>query len=491
MLPHRSEDLLLRGGEVLTPEGGLMRADVLLSQGEIAAVGSALETEARVLDVSDTVIAPGFINAHYHSNENFNPGLYEGLPLDLWFVRSHQVTRIQPPPPDAIYTRTLLGAVQLLLSGTTSVVDFVFEAPEITIETLTPIVQAYRDVGMRATVLLGVADLPYLASLDGDARELVGSSAEFSPPSVERVMEMARDAVARWHEPGGMIGIGLGPSAPQRCSLDLLTETMKLARERTLVWQTHVQETRTQAVSGPRRHQQSFVRWLSECGLLGPESTLVHAVWLDDHDRETIAASGAAVAHCPFSNLRLGDGIANIPALLAAGVDVSLGTDGRGCDETLDMLELIRLAAVLHKVHGLPPEQWLTARQALGMATHAGSRCAGHGDGLGRVAVGAKADLVLFSRRAPVLTPLHDPVRQIVFGATSRDIRTVIVDGRIVVENGRVAGVNLDQLLDDAVRHADAELSSQAAAQEIEAAVRRLFDRAEATPHHVNSYVGG
>jgi cytosine/adenosine deaminase-related metal-dependent hydrolase len=485
------DELLLRGGEVLTPDGRLERADVLLSEGRIVEVAQALEADARVHDAAETVIAPGFVNAHYHSNENFNAGLYEGLPLDVWFVRSHQVTRTEPPSPEAIYTRTMLGAVQLLLGGTTAVVDFVFEAPEITVQTLEPIVQAYRDVGLRATVLLGVADLHYLSSLDLDPADLERASLEFSPPSVERVIEVARDAVERWHQPGGMTGIGLGPSAPQRCSPALLDATMALAREGELVWQTHVQETRTQAVTAQRWHGRSFVRSMQDQGVLGPASTLVHTVWLDDHDRELIAANGASVVHCPYSNLRLGDGVANVPELRRAGVHVSLGTDGRGCDETLDMLELLRLTALLHKVHGLPPEQWLTAREALTMATSAGSRSAGHGDALGRVEPGASADLVLFSRRSPTFTPLHDPIRQLVFGATARDIRSVIVNGRIVVQGGRVLGIDLERLLDDAVRCAAKEVSAGGANAQIEEAVWRMFSRAEAAPHHVDSYVGG
>jgi cytosine/adenosine deaminase-related metal-dependent hydrolase len=309
---------------------------------------------------------------------------------------------------------------------------------------------------------------------------------------VEHIMAVARAAVDRWHEPGGLIGIGLGPSAPQRCTPELLGATMALARERGLVWQTHVQETRTQAVTGPRRHGHSFVAELAERGLLGPEATLVHTVWLDDRDRELMAQAGVAAVHCPYSNLRLGDGVADVPALLRAGVEVALGTDGRGCDETLDMLELTRLAALLHKVHGLAPEDWPTARQALHMATRAGSRCAGHGDSLGRVEPGARADLVLVAADTGVFTPRHDPVRQLVFGATSRDVRAVLVDGRVVVRDGDVVGVDIPALLADAERHAADELAAAAgSADRLEGAVRRMFDAAEAAPHHVSSYVGG
>ncbi len=487
-----ARDLLVRGGEVLTAGGGLEPGDVLVRDGVIEAVGAHLDADVPALDAAGTIVAPGMVNAHYHSNENFNPGLYEGLPLDLWFVHSHEITRTEPPSAEAIYTRTLLGAVQLLRSGTTAVVDFVFEAPEITVDTLEPIVRAYRDAGLRATVLLGVADLHYLASLDIDPADRAAAAAEFSPPPVGRIVGVARDAVDRWHEPGGMIGIGLGPSAPQRCSAELLAATMAMAREEGLVWQTHVQETRTQAVTARRWHGRSFVDLMSGRGLLGPEATLVHTVWLDDRDRELMAASGTAAVHCPYSNLRLGDGVADVPALLRAGVDVALGTDGRGCDETLDMLELTRLTALLHKVHGRAPEDWLSARQAHAMATRAGSRCAGHGDALGRVEPGARADLVLLRRDTPTFAPLHDPLRQLVLGATARDVRTVIVDGRVVVDDGEVVGVDMARLLDDAGRHAAEERSATAPGiDDLVRAVRRMFDAAEAAPHHVDAYVRG
>ncbi len=408
-------------------------------------------------------------------------------------VHSHQVTRTAPMSAEAIYARTLLGAVQQLRSGTTAVVDFVFEAPEITLETLEPIVRAYRDVGLRATVLLGVADLHYLTSLDIDPADRAVAAADFEPQLVGRIMDIARRAVDLWHEPGGLIGIGLGPSAPQRCSDELLDATMALARERGLIWQTHVQETKTQAVTARAWHGRSFVELLSERGLLGPEATLVHTVWLDDRDRELMGASGTKAVHCPYSNLRLGDGIANVPALRRAGVRVALGTDGRGCDETLDLLELTRLTGLLHKVHGQPPEDWLTAHDAFAMATRDGSHCAGHGEALGRVEPGARADLMLLRRDSPTFTPLHDPVRQLVFGATSRDVRTVIVDGRVVVQDGEVAGVDLGALLETVSRFAAEELAATdtSADERLEKVVRRMFDRAEAVDHHVDSYVGG
>jgi guanine deaminase len=277
-------------------------------------------------------------------------------------------------------------------------------------------------------------------------------------------MALAREAVDRFHEPGGMIGIGLGPSAPQRCSPELLQETMALARERNLVWQTHVLETRTQVLTARTRHGQSFVELLEERGLLGEQATLVHTVWLTDRDIEIMRSSGTSAVHCLLSNLRLGDGVARLPALLRAGVRVALGTDGRGCMETLDMLELARMTALVHKVRGGDYTHWPTAPDALRMATRDASPCAGHGERLGRLEPGARGDLILIPRSVPAFTPLHHGVRQLVYGAGAGDVHTVVVDGRVVVQGGRVLGIDHEWLMGRVGRYAAEALAGERSA---------------------------
>jgi cytosine/adenosine deaminase-related metal-dependent hydrolase len=488
------ESLIVRGGEVLTEDGRLNRADVMIGDGLIVEIGDSLESpsEIEVLDAEGMIVAPGLINAHYHSGENFNPGLYENLPLDLWFVHSHQVTRDAPPSREAIYTRTMLGAVLMLTRGATACVDFLYEAPEITLETLEPVVAAYRDVGMRATVLLGVADMPFAASLPLSDRD--GAAAREAPaPSRGRIMELARAAVDRWHEPGGTIGIGLGPSAPQRCTPELLDETIALARERDLVWQTHVLETRTQAYTSRQWYGHSFVEWMRERELLGPEATLVHTVWLSDRDIELMSEAGTPAVHCLLSNLRIGDGVARLPSMLRAGVRVALGTDGRGCDETLDMFELTKMAACVHKARGGDWRGWPTARDALVMSTSAASVCTGHGESLGRIAPGARGDLIMLPRNSLAFTPLHDPVRQLVYAAPSRDVRVVVVDGRVVVRDGEAVAVDLDRLLADAREYTPEVLGGERRddAQEIERLVDEMYQRVEREPLEIDSYIPG
>jgi cytosine/adenosine deaminase-related metal-dependent hydrolase len=486
------DTIVIKQGRFLALDGRLHVGDIRIERGTITTVDDGVDCAgAEVLDAAGMVVVPGLINAHMHSGENFNPGLYENLPLDVWFVRSHQVTRSEPPSREAIYVRTLLGAALMLRSGTTTAVDFLYEAPAITLDTLEPVVQAYRDAGLRATILLGVADLPFAQSLPLDGDAATAAAQEAAPPSLRSILELAEAAIERWDEPDGLIRIGLGPSAPQRCSPELLRATVELARSRGIPWQTHVLETKTQAVSCRDWHGETFVELLRRRELLGPETTLVHTVWLADRDIQLMADSGCTAVHCLLSNLRLGDGFARVPALQQAGVPLALGTDGRGCDETLDMFELAKMTALVHKARGGDYRSWPTAADALRMATIGGSPVAGHGQRLGRIAPGARGDLVLLRRDSLTFTPMNEPVRQLVYGAASRDIDTVIVDGRVVVRSGKLVGVDSEWLLESVRTHMHEALSGTASpqSQRLERVVAEMYARIEERELELDAYL--
>ena len=226
-------------------------------------------------------------------------------------------------------------------------------------------------------------------------------------------------------------------------------------------------------------------------GLLGPASTLVHTVWLSDHDIELMAHSGCAAVHCLLSNLRLGDGVARLPALRKAGVRLALGTDGRGCDETLDLFELTKMTALVHKARGGDFRSWPRAAEAFRMATIGGSSVAGHGERLGRIEPGAKADLVLIKRDSLSFAPLNDPVKQLVYGAPSRDVDTVVVDGRVVVRGGQLLGIDRDWLLDRVKVHAGEALAGTASAEseQLERMVADMYLRLDARELDLDAYL--
>lgn len=484
--------IVIKNGRLLCSDRCLQLGNVVIEDGTIVDIGERLDSSgADEIDASGMIVVPGLINAHMHSGENFNPGLYENLPLDVWFVRSHQVTRSEPPSADAIYVRTLLGASLMLRSGTTTAVDFLYEAPAITLETLEPVVQGYRDAGMRATILLGVADLPFAKSLPLAGDQAIAAADEAPPPTADAIIKLARAAIDRWHEPDGLIGIGLGPSAPQRCSPELLRATIDLARERDVAWQTHVLETKTQALTSRDWHGESFVELMSRDGLLSPRTTLVHTVWLSDRDIELIAQSGCSAVHCLLSNLRLGDGVARLPALERAGVPVALGTDGRGCDETLDMFELAKMTALVHKVRGGDYRSWTTAADTFRMATIGGSRVAGHGQRLGRIEVGAEGDLVLLRSDSLAFAPVNDPARQLIYGSPSRDVDTVVVGGRVVMRSGQLTGIDTKSLLDSVPIYMHEALTGTASpeSQHLERVVSAMYSRMDERELALDAYL--
>jgi len=486
-------NLFIRGG-VLSGEGGVTAADVMVQGGRITAIGHLDPPEGvQVVDASGCAIIPGFVNAHAHSGENLNPGLFENLPLDLWFVHSHQVTRVDPPSSQEIYLRTLLGAVQMLKTGTTCVGDFLYEAPKITSATLEPVVRAYRDIGLRLTLLLGVADMPYLESLPLSDRVTAATDAEAAAPGTQEVMDLIRHAVLTYHDPRSLVRIGIGPSAPQRCTPEMLDQTMSLAQEFDLVWHTHVQETKSQACTAQDRHGHSFVQYLAKRGLLGPRTSIVHGVWLDAPDISVLEATGCNMIHCPASNLRLGDGVSPVPSLRRHHVNMGLGTDGRGCCERLDMLELARLTGTLHKVWGQDYTEWITAADAHAMATEGGARCLGLEGEVGSIATGAWADLLLVDLQSLAFLPRHDFIRQFIYGSDSGDLRAVIVGGRIVVDHGRVTTIDEASLRNDIASLTVARTGADepdAAAVAMRSMVGELWRECERRQFPVRSYLG-
>ena len=207
-----------------------------------------------------------------------------------------------------------------------------------------------------------------------------------------------------------------------------------------------------------------------------------------------MAEHGVSSVSCPMSNLRLGDGVAPVPALLRAGVNVALGTDGRGCAEPLDMLEIARVSTLLNKARGDDHHDWLTAREGFEMATANGSIPAGHAETLGRVEPGARADLMVIPADVPALVPLHDPLRQLVLGGSGRDVRDVVVDGEVVVRGGALTRVDEAGAMESARRFAQAEFAALPAADaktnvRLESLLAGLADRTRDAELAINSYI--
>jgi cytosine/adenosine deaminase-related metal-dependent hydrolase len=394
------------------------------------------------------------VNAHCHSNENWFRGMWDNLPLEPWMLFSYPTLAAPAQTPREVYVRTLLGGIEILRSGATCVVDFLYELQRFDDGTIGAVVQAYRDLGLRAVIALAMSDRAYHETVVLDEAlvpaELIARLEREKPPSWDEWEAVARRAVERFHRPDDGISIALGPSGPQRCTDAVLQGCAALADELGLAIHIHVLETRMQAVSGRRMYGQTLPEHLAEIGFLGPRVSFEHGIWLTSGDVELVREHGVTVVHNPLSNLKLGSGICPVPELLRAGVPVALGTDGTSSNDSNDMLGVLKAASLLHKLWETDYEEWVGAAEAWRMATLGGARAAGDSDGLGALEPGRRADLVLLDLESLAFTPLNDPLRQLALASTAAAVDSVLVGGRWVLREGRLTGIDEDAILAEA-----------------------------------------
>ena len=451
--------LLLQGGLVDVGGGVFRRADVAIEEGRVRDVGNDLGAGAggewgEVVDCSRLAVVPGMVNAHSHSNENFFRGRWDNLPLEPWMLFSYPPLLAPVQTPREIYVRTLLGAFEMLRSGATCVVDFLYELSGFTEESLDAVVRAYRDVGLRALIALGMSDRTFYETVVLDLGlappDVIEMLERERPPAWAEWEAFARSAVDRFHRPDEGILIGLGPSGPQRCTDEMLAGCAQLADELDLVIHIHVLETRMQALSGQRLYGKTLVEHLDEIGFLGPRVNFEHAIWLTDHDLDLVAGSGTGVVHNPIANMKVGSGISPVPVLVRRGINVAIGADSMSANDDEDVYSVLKLTALKHKLWEADYAEWLGAKDAWRMATLGGAQAAGQAGEIGLIEAGRRADLVLLDLDSRIFTPLNDPLNHIAFCSTTEAVRSVFVGGRRVLADGEITGVDERAILAEA-----------------------------------------
>jgi 5-methylthioadenosine/S-adenosylhomocysteine deaminase len=451
--------LLIRNATILAMDGAHGSApftgDILVEGDRIAAIGPNVPAPdgAQVIDGTDRLVMPGLVNAHLHSWEAMFKGRYDNMPLELWMLYSYPILGCTPLDARLIYLRTMLVGIESLKNGVTCVVDDIIELPGQSMEALSAAFQAYDDLGIRANVSGHIINKPFTETIPYATeilpKKLLEQVNKLTPPTTQDFLDFSKKALSRFQDKSGRLRYVIAPSGPQRCTDDLLAAAHDLAHKHGTPYHIHILETKTQAVTGREFYGKTLIRHMHDVGALSERTTIAHSVWVTDDDIELMGKARCSVAHNPISNQKLGAGIAPFRKLMDAGVNVALGTDGICSNDTARMLDVMHVAAILHKVTSPNYTLWPTADEVLRAATIGGARSAMIHDQVGSLEVGKKADLVIFNTKSINFTPLNDLRNHVVYCENGTSITTVIVNGEVVVKDGALARVNETALLDE------------------------------------------
>jgi 5-methylthioadenosine/S-adenosylhomocysteine deaminase len=475
-------------------------ADILIVGDTIAAIGPAglaAPADAKAVDAADMLLHPGLINAHTHGHGNLGKGLGDRWTLELLLAAAPWISGNRTLEDK--YLSTFVGAIEMLLKGCTACYDLTVEFPIPTPEGLEACGRAYRDAGMRAVLAPMVAEFTFFEAMPG----LLDALPPATQKEVERLKlapgETTLSAIAKslhdWSFDRDHIRAAVAPTIPHHCSDDFMRQCARLARDHGVGLHTHVQESKAQVMAGLKRYGKTPTAHLEDLGLLGPDFTVGHGVWLDHDDMRRLGDNGSSVAHNPGSNLRLGNGLADLRGMLERKVNVGIGTDGANCSDNLNMFESMRLASMVSKTQGPDTDRWLTTGEVLVAATEGSARALGLGDRIGRIAPGYKADIVLLDLANINWMPFNDPVNQMVHTEDGSAVHTVLVGGRVVVENRKVVGVDMPALArrveETRARLAQATLPNKQLFERVESVVNTFCPGLAKMPYHIDRFGGG
>jgi cytosine/adenosine deaminase-related metal-dependent hydrolase len=462
--------LLAQNAEVLVTMDGqrreLKNAGIYAENGIIKQVGPTSELPAtadEVIDCSGQIVLPGFVNCHHHLNQTLTRNLPAAQNNNLfpWLQAHYRIWA--STNEEASRASTLIGLAELALSGCTTVFDqtYIFKNGN----NVDCQIQAAKDLGVRFHASRGSMSL--------------GQSKGGLPPDdcVEDEADILKDServIKQYHDPavGAMTQIALAPCSPFSVTQSLLRDSAALAREKGVRLHTHLCETLDEERYTLDRFQLRPVDWMGTMGWLGDDVWFAHAIHVDDDEIRTFAKTGCGAAHCPCSNMRLGSGIAPIKKYMEAGVKVGLGVDGSASNDSSNILLEARQAMLLARLRlGLfPPEgprkhfflsqshpvrahEWMTAREALELATLGGASVLGRKD-IGSLEPGKCADF--FSLNLHTIHyagALQDPVAAVVFCAPERT-RTTVINGKVIVRNGEMTTMDMAPVVETHNRHA-------------------------------------
>jgi len=422
-------DLIIEDGTLLTMVEGekpLQHATLLIQGGRIADILSSGEERpsfkgAQVLDARDSIIMPGLVNAHGHTAMTLFRGLADDLPLKQWLFEKIFPAEAKHLNEESVYWGALLGCLEMIASGTTTVSDGYFYQDATA--------RAFQKAGLRALIAQGVIDFPAPGVPDPTQNLVVG-----------------KKFIERWEHVSELIRPGLFCHSLTTCSDKTLQEAMRLSQEFSLPLQIHLSETEEEVEEVIRRTGIRPVLHLDRLELLNESLIGVHAVHLEDEEIELLARNKVKIVHSPESNMKLASGMARVTEMLKKGIVLGLGTDGCASNNNLDLFKEMDTAAKLSKVRTLDPVN-MGAATVLKMATVGGAKVLGLEKEIGTIEVGKKADIITVDVNKPHLVPLYNPMSTIVYSASGSDVKDVIVNGRVLMKDRTFTALDAEEVM--------------------------------------------
>jgi len=430
-------DILIQGGRLLTfAEDNAIIEDPLIGirDGEILFIEEAhaplvsLYAPKEIIHAEGSVILPGLVNTHTHVPMVFFRGLADDLPLMDWLNNHIFPAERKYVNREMVYAGALLGIAEMLLSGTTTFCDGYFYESSVA--------QAAHESGIRC--------VPGMGFLDVDVEHVAEAE-------IERHLQAAEKFLSKWLPEKPMITPALFCHSPYTCSPQTIRAIKEVARRHAVPFLIHLAETRDEKEIIKDRYGYTPVNYLDSLGVLDDMTVAVHCNWLDEEEIACLAANRVKVSHNPQSNMKLATGVGPIPEMLAAGIDVGLGTDGCASNNDHDMFGEMDSAAKLHKVIKKDPSI-MDARTVLTMATMGGARVLGLDHLIGSIEIGKKADLIVVDLKKPHLTPVYNVCSQLVYAASGADVQTSIINGKIVMKDRRLLTVDLEEVMDTVIK---------------------------------------
>lgn len=423
-------DIIIQGGILLTMCEGqapIHDARIAIKGDSIVCIecienSTPISMDAEIIDARDAIIMPGLINAHSHTAMTLFRGLADDLPLKQWLFEKIFPAESKHLNPETVYWGTLLGCLEMIASGTTTVIDGYFFQDET--------VRAFHQSGLRALVAQGVIDFPAPGV-----------------PDPEKNLKMGQEFIEKWLGFSDLIKPGMFCHSPVTCSAATLKRAMEISHQFSLPLQIHLSETREEVKQIKHTTGEKPVHYLDRLGLLNEDLIAAHAIHLDDDEMVRLSQKGVKTVHVPESNMKLCSGIARVSEMVGLGITVGLGTDGCASNNNLDLFQEMDSAAKMHKVFNLDPVQ-MDAETVLNMATTWGAKILGLEKEIGTIEVGKKADIIVLDLEAPHLVPLYNLLSTLIYSANGADVKDVIVNGQILMKDRLFQTLDSEEIIE-------------------------------------------